>query len=55
MGHSQDRMKQLFDRRAEVQVFQPGDQVFALVPVVVSPFQAKCVRCYVRFRFELFD
>ncbi len=50
MGHSQVRMKQLFDRRAEVRVFQPGDQVLALVPVVGSPFQAKFVGPYTVLR-----
>ncbi|KAL7857740.1 hypothetical protein AOLI_G00178420 [Acnodon oligacanthus] len=34
-------MKRLFDRRSEVRVFQPGDQVLALLPVVGSPLQAK--------------
>ncbi len=56
MGHSQDRMKHLFDRRAEVRVFQLGDKVLALVPVVGSPFQAKFVYSVTSgFRFELFD
>jgi len=46
LGHSQDRMKQLFDHSAEVQVFQSGDQVLALVPVVGTAFQAKFVGPY---------
>ncbi len=50
MGHSQDRMKQLFDHRAEVRVFQPGDQVLAFVPVVGSPFQVKFVGPYTVLR-----
>ncbi len=50
LGHSQDRMKQLFNRQAEVRVFLPGDQVLALVPVVGSPFQAKFVGPYMVLR-----
>lgn len=34
-------MKRLYDRKAEVRQFSPGDQVLALLPVVSSPFQAK--------------
>lgn len=37
----QSKMKERFDRRAEVRSFLPGDQVLALCPVVTSPFQAK--------------
>ena len=41
-------MKRLYDRKAEQQQLSPGDQVLALLPVVIalfpvvsSPFQAK--------------
>lgn len=50
LGHSQDKMKRLFDRRAEVRIFKSGDQVLALVPVVGSPFQAKFVGPYTVLR-----
>ena len=38
---AQSKMKRLYDRRAELHVFCPGDQVLASLPVVGSPFQAK--------------
>ncbi|KAL2091618.1 hypothetical protein ACEWY4_013881 [Coilia grayii] len=38
---SQGRMKKYFDRRAEVKLFSPGDQVLALLPIPGSPFRAK--------------
>ncbi len=41
MSKAQDRMKRLFDRRTELRLFQSGDQVLALLPIVGSPFQAK--------------
>ena len=37
----QDKMKQLYDTKAELRVVSPGDQVLALLPIVTSPFQAK--------------
>uniref|UniRef100_A0A8L0DMS3 ribonuclease H n=1 Tax=Oncorhynchus mykiss TaxID=8022 RepID=A0A8L0DMS3_ONCMY len=41
LSSSQERMKGIFDRRAEPRQFSPGDQVLALLPIVGSPFQAK--------------
>lgn len=38
---AQGKMKKLYDRQVEKRVFLPGDQVFALLPIVSSPFQAK--------------
>lgn len=35
---SQGRMKLLFDRRTELRLFQPDDQVLVVLPVVGSPF-----------------
>lgn len=40
LGVAQTKMKMLHDRKAESRVFEPGDQVLALTPVVCSPFQA---------------
>ena len=37
----QSKMKRYYDRRTEPQVFCPGDQVLALLPILGSPFQAK--------------
>ncbi|KAI7799880.1 hypothetical protein IRJ41_013806 [Triplophysa rosa] len=37
----QIKMKKLFDRKSEQRVFNPGDQVLALLPLVSSPFCAK--------------
>lgn len=34
-------MKKLFDLKSENQWFEPGDQVFALLLMVVLPIQAK--------------
>ena len=50
LGHSQDRIKRLFDRRTEARMFQPGDQVLALLPIVGSPFQAKFAGPYTVMR-----
>ncbi|KAL6485643.1 hypothetical protein MHYP_G00050350 [Metynnis hypsauchen] len=41
LGKAQTKMQRLFDRKAQVRKFEPGDQVLALLPVVGSPFQAK--------------
>ena len=41
LASSQVKVKRLYDRKAEVRQFSPGDQVLALLPVVSSPFQAK--------------
>lgn len=41
LGMAQEKMKDIFDRKAKVQSFEPGDQVLILLPVVGSPFQAK--------------
>ena len=42
MERAQGKMKKLYDRRTERQVFSPGDWVLALLPIIGSPFQAKC-------------
>lgn len=34
-------MKRLYDRTVEPHVFEPGDQVLVLRPLVCSPFEAK--------------
>ena len=31
----QDKMKQLYDIKADLRVFSPGDQVLALLPIVL--------------------
>ncbi|KAL6489213.1 hypothetical protein MHYP_G00029540 [Metynnis hypsauchen] len=41
LGKAQTKMQRLFDQKAQVHKFEPGDQVLALLPVVGSPFQAK--------------
>ncbi len=41
LSKAQDQVKLLFDRRTELHLFQSGDQVLALLPIVGSPFQAK--------------
>lgn len=38
---SQKKMKQKYDKKAELCEFWPGDRVLALLPIVNSPFQAK--------------
>lgn len=38
---AQDKMRSLYDQRAEHSEYSPGDQVLALLPLVGSPFQAK--------------
>lgn len=38
---AQGKMKRLYNRRVEVYVSCPGDQVLANLPVVGSPFQAR--------------
>lgn len=38
---SQRKMKQKYDKQAELREFSPGDRVLALLPLVSSPFQAK--------------
>lgn len=38
---AQKGMKAQYDRRAELHVFSPGDQVLVLKPLVGSPFQAR--------------
>lgn len=51
----QVKMKELSDRKAESCIFEPGDQVLALLPLVCSPFQAKfsgpyTVKCHMSDR-----
>ncbi|XP_054882238.1 uncharacterized protein LOC129356701 [Poeciliopsis prolifica] len=41
LSSAQEKMKCLYDKKAEHRVFLSGDQVLALLPVVTSPFQAK--------------
>lgn len=41
LGNAQNKMRQLFDRKAEIRFLEPRDQVLGLLPVVGSPFQAK--------------
>lgn len=41
LGSSQQKMKQKYDRKAELRGFSPGDKVLALLPLINSPFQAK--------------
>lgn len=43
---AQINMKKLFDRQSEQHVFNSGDQVLALLPLVGSPFCAKFVGPY---------
>lgn len=38
---AQEKMKKPFDRKTESRLFETGDQVLALLPVVGSPFEAK--------------
>lgn len=38
---AQKKMKQKYDRQAELREFSPGDHVLAFLPLVSSPFQAK--------------
>lgn len=44
VSKAQDHLKRLFDPYS----FQPGDQALVVLPIVRSPFQAKC-----RFRMFL--
>lgn len=39
-GSAKKEMKELFHRTAKFCLFEPGDQVLALLPVVGLPFQA---------------
>lgn len=41
LGRAQKKMKCWFDRKLEVRMFSPGDQVLALLPLPSSPFCAK--------------
>lgn len=41
LSGAQMKMKELFDRKSETRMFEPGDQVLALLPLVGSPFQAR--------------
>ncbi|KAL0147780.1 hypothetical protein M9458_056923, partial [Cirrhinus mrigala] len=41
LSAAQDKMKQRYDRKAEARVFNPGDQVIALLPIPGSPLTAK--------------
>lgn len=41
INKAQSKMKQCYDRKALVRVFNPGDQVLALLPIQGSPFEAK--------------
>ena len=43
LASSQVKMKNLYDRKAEVRQFSSGDQVLALLPVAGSPFQSSMV------------
>ena len=38
---AQKKMTNIYDRRAKIRNFSPGDQVLALLPLVCSPFQTK--------------
>lgn len=41
LGKSQEKMRRLFDRKVKSREFQVGDKVFASLPVLTSPFQAR--------------
>lgn len=41
LGKSQEKIKRLFDRKVKSRRFQVSDQVLALLPVLISPFQAR--------------
>ncbi len=41
LGKTQEKMKCWFDRKSEIRLFSPGDQVLALFPLPDSPFCAK--------------
>lgn len=41
LSAAQDKMKQRYDRKAEARVFNPGDQVVALLPIPGSSLTAK--------------
>ncbi|KAK0135992.1 Retrovirus-related Pol polyprotein from transposon 412 [Merluccius polli] len=41
LSAAQGKMKQRYDRKAEARVFNPGDQVVALLPIPGSPLTAK--------------
>lgn len=47
---AQVKMKQLYNRRMGKSQFSPGDQVLALLLLVMSPFQAKFHGLYVVLR-----
>lgn len=46
LSKAQDQMKRIFAHQAKVHSFQSGDQVLVLLPIVMSPFQAKSVGPY---------
>lgn len=46
LAGAQTNMKRLYDCKAERCEFSPGDQVLALVPFQVSPFQARLAGPY---------
>lgn len=41
LTEAQQKMKRIYDRKAETREFSPGDQVVALLPIPGSPFRAK--------------
>ena len=41
IGGAQKKMKEGFDQKADSRLFEPGDQVLVLLPVIGSPFQAR--------------
>ena len=41
LSGAQIKMKKLYDRKSKYREFSPGDQVLALMPLQVSPFQAR--------------
>ena len=50
LSNAQKKMKNLYDRKAGVRAFSPGDQVLALLPIAGSPFEAKYLGPYTVIR-----
>ncbi len=50
LGVAQEKMKNHYDKHAEVRVFTPGDQVLILLPSSRSPFCAKFTGPYIILR-----
>lgn len=46
LGEAQTKMKRLFNRKAKVRSFNPGDYILALLPMPNNPFHAKFVGPY---------